>query len=73
MDECKYCFNEKNQIELVDLPIADLMGSKNHNYEFRIIYDNDIGCYALHMESTYNNASIKINYCPICGRKLVNE
>ena len=70
MSECKYCMSYK--------PIIDTFNIGKHADMYGIdlvIEDNKLKISAAvdTYEPGYEEAEVKIKYCPICGRKLEKE
>jgi hypothetical protein len=58
---CEYC--EKEKIERYNKDI--LNKDFKQNYILALIEKDK-----LYIEDNYDNVNVKINYCPICGKKL---
>jgi hypothetical protein len=67
---CKYCDKEEteNECEVIPLDIK-VDGTKQH-YEVSIIDDLDYEQVSLQVNGTFSDLRIKINFCPMCGKKL---
>lgn len=62
---CEYCENGKN---------IELSNDSAKSYWFIIPRNGQAGLYCKMGESEHGNAyGIKINHCPMCGRKLTEE
>ena len=61
---CKYCEKEKNERYNLDILNKDF----GQNYILALIEKD-----GLYIEDYYDDAKVEINYCPMCGRKLVED
>ena len=60
---CKYCEESKPLV-------IDTTGDKG----IAIHYPNELNAYGYDVHGMYSNGlNVKINYCPMCGRKLGKE
>lgn len=62
-DMCEFCNGKKKKIENGYTYGNAYIKSTNYGYCYKIFYDNSGG--------EYGEGEFEINYCPICGRKLV--
>lgn len=60
MNKCLFC-DDKHDVSIVDNNIFDVY-----------IYGNELNCDITLGDETATNET-KINYCPMCGRKLSNR
>jgi hypothetical protein len=58
---CEYCEKEKTERYNKDILNKDF----KQNYILALIEKDK-----LYIEDNYDNVNVKINYCPICGKKL---
>jgi len=58
---CEYCEKEKTERYNKDILNKDF----KQNYILALIEKGK-----LYIEDNYDNVKVKINYCPICGKKL---
>lgn len=68
---CKYC-NLKNYTESWLSSQTYYCLAKEPYTTLEMMHDNNTGKYSLIANGDYV-ASIEINFCPICGRKLTGE
>ena len=74
---CDYCNNEKSIISIEDTYEEDTYedgytGIDRYENGDAYINGNELNLYC-DVEVTYVSKSSKINYCPMCGRKLSND
>ena len=62
-DKCPYCQSNKPLVDFDDTPIQIRIG---FNEDSALSVDVDFAIYNLTFE-------IKVIYCPICGRRLVDD
>lgn len=66
--KCKYCYlHEKLVIGTPDEP-------ENENYGISLLSPNYLFAYGYGVKNGGSNyISVIINYCPMCGKKLINK
>lgn len=62
---CEHCNEEYTSFNL-----EEVIDGKHQNLEAYIIDDCELECYTLYVTGDTFNFSIKIKFCPICGRQL---
>lgn len=72
MKECKYCNGEKGNCPAETLISAKIpIGIFGEQELFAYVFDDPVEGYELCAEIGYQfESTIKIKYCPMCGRKL---
>lgn len=65
---CEHCNLEESSGENLPLMIQ-VDGTKQH-YEVYLLDDIENDQYSLVVNGTFSELRIKINYCPVCGKKL---
>lgn len=68
---CQYCDIENYTGENLDYDV-EVDGSKQ-DYEIFILDDLEYDRQSLSILGTYSEIRVKINYCPMCGKKLVSK
>ena len=69
---CDYCNNEKSIISIEDTYEDGYTGIDRYENGDVYINGNELNL-SCDVEVTYVSKSSKINYCPMCGRKLTEE
>lgn len=64
-DMCEFCNGKKKKIENGYTYGRAYIESTNYGNYYKLCYDNS--------GEEYGEGEFEINYCPICGRKLVEE
>lgn len=64
-DMCEFCNGKKKKIENGYTYGIAYIESTNYGNYYKLCYDNS--------GEEYGEGEFEINYCPICGRKLVEE
>lgn len=64
-DMCKFCDGREKRIENGFTCGNAHIAKNNFGYSYSLHYDNST--------DEYGEGTFEINYCPICGRKLVEE
>lgn len=72
MNNCSYC--KENEIIYDDMKFGK---NRDEYCGIEVFIEENIYLYVISNADTYetgfNKAKIKINYCPTCGRKLIDE
>lgn len=53
-----------------NLEFVENIGAERQDLEVNILDDIENECWSLWIDATHLDVKIKINFCPICGRKL---